>query len=264
MKIQEIKNTLGPHQRETLVLRKGDVGGTVHFTVPDLTGITSADFRLIKPDGTFVVKSGAIVQNTVIVQITEQMCTVYGSGIYNLELKASGVSVYTAIGRCLIDKNIDLNDYAASVAEVNGLVFPDDFLTSTDLSDYATKAYVDTSISRVTQISYSTTEQDTGLKWIDGKHIYQKTLQFVANDTLVNIADLNIDNVVDYKGLWRSSSNALYPLDTLALWTGQTSDSYFSRLVFSDDISGVKVTVNGWTFASGFITLYYTKTTDIV
>ena len=77
MKIQEIKNTLGPHQRETLVLRKGDVGGTVHFTVPDLTGITSADFRLIKPDGTFVVKSGAIVQNTVIVQITEQMCTVY-------------------------------------------------------------------------------------------------------------------------------------------------------------------------------------------
>lgn len=264
MKIQEIKNTLGPHQRETLVLRKGDVGGTVHFTVPDLTGITSADFRLIKPDGTFVVKSGAIVQNTVIVQITAQMCTVYGSGIYNLELKASGVSVYTAIGRCLIDKNIDLNDYAPSVAEVNGLVFPDDFLTSTDLSAYATKTYVDTSISAITPINYSTTEQNTGLKWIDGKDIYQKTLQFVANDTLVNIADLNIDNVVDYKGLWRSSNNNLYPLDTLALWASQTSNSYFSRLVFNDDISGVKIVVNGWTFASGFITLYYTKTTDTV
>lgn len=264
MKIQEIKNTLGPHQRETLVLRKGDVGGTVHFTVPDLTGITSADFRLIKPDGTFVVKSGAIVQNTVIVQITEQMCTVYGSGIYNLELKASGVSVYTAIGRCLIDKNIDLNDYAASVAEVNGLVFPDDFLTSTDLSAYATKTYVDTAISAVTPISYSTTEQNTGLKWIDGKDIYQKTLLFVANDTFVNIADLNIDNVVDYKGLWRSSSNAFYSLDTIALWSGQASTSYFSRVVFDDDTSGVKVIVNGWTFASGFITLYYTKTTDTV
>lgn len=179
MKIQEIKNTLGPHQRETLVLRKGDVGGTVHFTVPDLTGITSADFRLIKPDGTFVVKSGAIVQNTVIVQITEQMCAVYGSGIYNLELKASGVSVYTAIGRCLIDKNIDLNDYAASVAEVNGLVFPDDFLTSTDLSAYATKTYVDTAIASIpvyTPINYSTIEQDTGLKWVDGKHIYQRSI----------------------------------------------------------------------------------------
>lgn len=113
-------------------------------------------------------------------------------------------------------------------------------------------------------LDYSTTEQNTGLKWIDGKPIYQKTLQFVANDTLVNIADLSIDNVVDYKGLWRSTNNAPYPLDTLALWGSQTSNSYFSRLVFSDDISGVKVMVNGWTFASGFITLYYTKTTDTV
>lgn len=112
-------------------------------------------------------------------------------------------------------------------------------------------------------LNYSTDEQLTGKKWIDNKPIYQKTLQFVANDTLVNIADLNIDNVVDYKGLWRSSSNTPYPLDTLALWGGQGS-SYFSRLVFSDDISGVKIIVSGWTFASGFITLYYTKTTDTV
>ena len=260
MKIQEIKNTLGPHQRETLVLRKGDVGGTVHFTVPDLTGITSADFRLIKPDGTFVVKSGAIVQNTVIVQITEQMCTVYGSGIYNLELKASGVSVYTAIGRCLIDKNIDLNDYAASVAEVNGLVFPDDFLTNQDLSAYATKTYVNSSIAAIAPINYSTSEQDTGQKWIDNKPIYQKTLQLLENDTFINITDLNIDTIVDYKGLWRSPDNVPHPLDTIALWTGQASGSYFSRLLFSDDISGVKVVVNGWTFANGFITLYYTNT----
>lgn len=206
MKIQEIKNTLGPHQRETLVLRKGDVGGTVHFTVPDLTGITSADFRLIKPDGTFVVKSGAIVQNTVIVQITEQMCTVYGSGIYNLELKASGVSVYTAIGRCLIDKNIDLNDYAASVAEVNGLVFPDDFLTSTDLSAYATKTYVDTSIASIhvyTPPSYSTVEQKTGRKWIDNKDIYEKTIVFenavsvsYNNWTNLNVASTGVDHLI--------------------------------------------------------------------
>lgn len=205
MKIQEIKNTLGPHQRETLVLRKGDVGGTVHFTVPDLTGITSADFRLIKPDGTFVVKSGAIVQNTVIVQITEQMCTVYGSGIYNLELKASGVSVYTAIGRCLIDKNIDLNDYAASVAEVNGLVFPDDFLTSADLSDYVTETELETAISNIhTQISFSTEEQDTGLLWIDNRHIYQRTYFFETavsvsptSWTNLNISSAGIDGLIE-------------------------------------------------------------------
>lgn len=237
MKIQEIKNTLGPHQRETLVLRKGDVGGTVHFTVPDLTGITSADFRLIKPDGTFVVKSGAIVQNTVIVQITEQMCTVYGSGIYNLELKASGVSVYTAIGRCLIDKNIDLNDYAASVAEVNGLVFPDDFLTSTDLSAYATKTYVDTSISSIhvyTPPNYSFVEHDTGRIWVDGKHIYEITINPNINLTTTgqSVMDLtDVDNIIDvlpmvYKGGTRCQG-PYAPNDAFTTWLVNSNNLIF-------------------------------------
>lgn len=258
MKIQEIKNTLGPHQRETLVLRKGDVGGTVHFTVPDLTGITSADFRLIKPDGTFVVKSGAIVQNTVIVQITEQMCTVYGSGIYNLELKASGVSVYTAIGRCLIDKNIDLNDYAASVADVNGLVFPDDFLTSTDLSDYATKAYVDTSISRVTRISYSTAEQNTGLKWTDGKHIYQKTFYIAPND-YSDISDLNIDKVVSSDGVMELNNGTFYHLN---IYGDATYKAFYETNVPNGRLN--TIVGNGWTATNITVTIYYTKTTDTV
>lgn len=258
MKIQEIKNTLGPHQRETLVLRKGDVGGTVHFTVPDLTGITSADFRLIKPDGTFVVKSGAIVQNTVIVQITEQMCTVYGSGIYNLELKASGISVYTAIGRCLIDKNIDLNDYAASVAEVNGLVFPDDFLTSTDLSDYATKTYVDTSISKVTPISYSTTEQDTGRRWIDGKHIYQKTFN-IAPNSYADISALNIDKVVSSDGVIELNNGMFYHLN---IYGDATYKAFYETDVTNGRLS--IIIGSGWTATNITVTICYTKTTDTV
>lgn len=259
MKIQEIKNTLGPHQRETLVLRKGDVGCTVHFTVPDLTGITSADFRLIKPDGTFVVKSGAIVSNTVIVQITEQMCTVYGSGIYNLELKASGVSVYTAIGRCLIDKNIDLNDYAASVAEVNGLVFPDDFLTSQDLSAYATKTYVDTAIAAVpvyTPVSYSTTEQDTGRLWVDGKPIYQKTfnLTCTTNQLDVDLTALSIENVVKIDGGVYSSSGSFVPFgyeSATSVYTSSASNMHIYNAYFNER-------------TSGHATIWYTKTTDTV
>lgn len=261
MKIQEIKNTLGPHQRETLVLRKGDVGGTVHFTVPDLTGITSADFRLIKPDGTFVVKSGAIVQNTVIVQITEQMCTVYGSGIYNLELKASGVSVYTAIGRCLIDKNIDLNDYAASVAEVNGLVFPDDFLTSTDLSAYATKTYVDTSISSIhvyTPPNYSTTEQNTGLKWIDGKPRYQKTFN-IAPNSYVDISDINIDKVVSSDGVMELNNGVFYHLN---IYGDATYKAYYETDVTNGRLN--TIVGSGWGATNITVTLWYTKTTDTV
>lgn len=259
MKIQEIKNTLGPHQRETLVLRKGDVGGTVHFTVPDLTGITSADFRLIKPDGTFVVKSGAIVQNTVIVQITEQMCTVYGSGIYNLELKASGVSVYTAIGRCLIDKNIDLNDYAASVAEVNGLVFPDDFLTSADLSDYVTETELETAISNFhTLINFSTSEQNTGLKWIDGKPIYQRT--FNPNITLTTtgqsvMAMTDIDTIVEVKPLLVKGGNQCQspysPSDAFVTWQATSGNLlfYITGQHYNDAVLK-------------YVTVLYTKTTD--
>lgn len=259
MKIQEIKNTLGPHQRETLVLRKGDVGGTVHFTVPDLTGITSADFRLIKPDGTFVVKSGAIVQNTVIVQITEQMCTVYGSGIYNLELKASGVSVYTAIGRCLIDKNIDLNDYAASVAEVNGLVFPDDFLTSADLSDYVTETELETAISNIhTLINFSKSEQNTGLKWIDGKPIYQRT--FNPNITLTTtgqsvMAMKDIDTIVEVKPLLVKGGNQCQspysPSDAFVTWqaTSENLLFYITGQHYNDAVLK-------------YVTVLYTKTTD--
>lgn len=257
MKIQEIKNTLGPHQRETLVLRKGDVGGTVHFTVPDLTGITSADFRLIKPDGTFVVKSGAIVQNTVIVQITEQMCTVYGSGIYNLELKASGVSVYTAIGRCLIDKNIDLNDYVASVAEVNGLVFPDDFLTSTDLSDYVTETELETAISNIhTSINFSTAEQDTGQKWIDGKPIYQKTfnLAFSAPFMTVDLTSLSIDKFVKIEGGVCDSSGGFVPFgyeSAVSAYTSSTTSMSINNSYYNSR-------------TSGHATIWYTKTTDTV
>lgn len=257
MKIQEIKNTLGPHQRETLVLRKGDVGGTVHFTVPDLTGITSADFRLIKPDGTFVVKSGAIVQNTVIVQITEQMCTVYGSGIYNLELKASGVSVYTAIGCCLIDKNIDLNDYAASVAEVNGVVFPDDFLTEDDLSDYVTETELSNALSNLfTVINYSTTEQNTGLKWIDDKPIYQKTfnLTFTSNFLTVDLTALSIDSVVKIDGGVSDSSGGFIPFGYESATSVYTSST--TNMSINNQYSESK--------PSGHATIYYTKTTDTV
>lgn len=257
MKIQEIKNTLGPHQRETLVLRVGDIGGTVNFTVPDLTGITSADFRLIKPDGTFVVKSGAIVQNTVIVQITEQMCTVYGSGIYNLELKASGVSVYTAIGRCLIDKNIDLSEYAESVAEVNGLAFPDDFLTEDDLSDYVTETELSNALSNLfTVINYSTTEQNTGLKWIDGKPIYQKTfsLAFTSDFLTVDLTALSIDSVVKIDGGVCDSSGGFIPFGYESVTSAFTSSAI--NMSINNNLSGSK--------PSGYVTIQYTKTTDTV
>ena len=112
-------------------------------------------------------------------------------------------------------------------------------------------------------VDYSTTEQNTGLKWVDGKPIYQKTIELTTNDTWVSLTSLNIDNIVDYEGLWKAADNTPYPLDTLGVWGTQVSNSYFSRLMFSPT-QGVKIAVNGWTFVSGFVTIYYTKTTDTI
>lgn len=258
-------------QEENLILRQNDVGNDIVFLFDaKLDDITSTEFRLIKPDKTFVILTGTVEGNTATFTITEQCCAIPGRCHFNLRLINSSSNIYTYVSNCIIDINLNLEAAIESTAESNGYVFPDDFALKNEIPDtdeFATKNYVDTAISSIpvyTPPSYSTVEQNTGLKWIDGKHIYQKTLQFATNDTLVNITDLNIDNVVDYKGLWRSSDSVLYPLDTLAVWGGQTSNSYFSRLVFSDNISGVKIVVNGWTFSSGFITLYYTKTTDTV
>ena len=56
-------------------------------------------------------------------------------------------------------------------------------------------------------INYSTDEQDTGILWTDGRHIFQKTFIWESNQTLntamnstpFNVASLNIDSIVDVK-----------------------------------------------------------------
>lgn len=110
-------------------------------------------------------------------------------------------------------------------------------------------------------IDYSLNEQATGKKWVDGKPIYQKTIELTANDTWVDLTALNIDTIVDYSGMWISTDNDPYILDTLGTWGTSASNSYFSRIVINS-ANGVKIVVNGWTFSSGYITLQYTKTTD--
>lgn len=60
-----------------------------------------------------------------------------------------------------------------------------------------------TAIQAVKSIDYSTTEQDTGIKWIDGKTIYQKTF---ANDNgytsadSIDISSLNYDKILSIEG----------------------------------------------------------------
>ncbi len=58
--------------------------------------------------------------------------------------------------------------------------------------------------------NYSTTEQDTGIRWIDGKTIYQKTIYFAGGTSggQYNIPHgvSNLDKVIYLEGFYTDSS----------------------------------------------------------
>lgn len=114
-------------------------------------------------------------------------------------------------------------------------------------------------------INYSTTEQDTGLKWIDGSAIYQKTIDFgtMPSDDEKDVAHgiSNLAFVVDVEfivysstqGRWRMmpsvsrgniQAQSLYGVDSQYVWAlgGQNADVDSS-----------------WT---GTVTLRYTKSSS--
>lgn len=51
-------------------------------------------------------------------------------------------------------------------------------------------------------INYSTTEQNTGKKWIDGRDIYQITLTYImtTTDNSIDLSDYNIDLIINMFG----------------------------------------------------------------
>lgn len=107
-------------------------------------------------------------------------------------------------------------------------------------------------------VNYSTTEQDTGLKWIDGKTIYQKTFIITQNDTWEDLTNLNIDNCIEQKGTFNSTSGACLAFNV------NPGDSYYGIIDMELINNRFRVYVAGWTLATARVTLRYTKTTDTV
>lgn len=260
---QEIPISLLMEPQKNLIFRKGDFGNQIKIKFPDLTGITSAEFRLIKPDDTFVVSTGEIVENDILITITDQMSVKSGLCIFNLRLINNSTNIYTYVGRALIDDNINLDDYAESVAEVNGYTFPDDFALKSEIpssTDFATIEYVNDAIAAIptyTPISYSLEEQDTGLKWIDGKHIYQRTFEYSEGvdidtsgtqlPTVITNELTNVDNFIKAEAIRTTSG---FKQACIALWVYK--------------YNGVNVyTAGSWDKVNIF-TFWYTKTTDTI
>ena len=200
MLVQKVKFDLLQSKLDDIRVVQGDSSRQIQFICIDVDGepISTDDytytFNMIKPDHTFVIQS----LTGDVLTITEQMEAFTGTSYYNLQVKDSNDDIiYSGQGAFIVDDRLISDNDIESVAEVNGLVFPDDFLTSADLenyvkqeeladyakitdlpsylSDYATIDYVDTAISQIQTLdAYSTTEKIVGT-WIDGRPVYEKT-----------------------------------------------------------------------------------------
>lgn len=114
----------------------------------------------------------------------------------------------------------------------------------------------------ISDMDYSTSEQDTGCKWIDGKPIYRKTINFGAlpNASAKSVAHniTNIDNFVKVEGIaWTSSKAAVHlPFASPNQLAGAIS-------LLATNI-GIDISTGNdrREFANCYVTLWYTKTTN--
>ena len=179
---QIIKLDLNNHKADDIIIRVGEsytrkivfIPGTYEgddFTPTEFYGREDgprALFRLVKPDRSFVMNNLTVVHEVPDTGVyscelvpDEYMSQVAGIGYYDIRINDSDTEdefLYTVQGRVLIDDDMITDSMIESVAASNGFVFPDDFLTSADLSDYATKEYVDDAIATIDLTDYATKE----------------------------------------------------------------------------------------------------------
>lgn len=108
-----------------------------------------------------------------------------------------------------------INVKAISYADQSGVGGETIGVLSVGDTDYAVKQ------KRANMINYSTTEQDTGMKWIDGRSIYQKT--FAKQITLttdsrtwyeilssVELTEINCDTILNYDNSYINVNDEIY------------------------------------------------------
>lgn len=140
-------------------------------------------------------------------------------------------------------------------AELDNKQDADDLMTSADMDDVVTP--LPGVASRLPR--YSTEEQIVGY-WIDGKPLYQKTVQLVSQDSVwVEVAH-NISNIKQV-----CSINGVVGDSTGFFVTGGCVGASYERVFFQANTLSVKCYVAGNSVLINkpvYITIQYTKTTD--
>lgn len=106
---------------------------------------------------------------------------------------------------------------------------------------------------------YSTSEVDTGYHWIDGRTIYKKTINFGAlpnkNNKGVNLNIPNLGMVIGTEAFCAYSSGVNFPIPFTNV------NDFDSSVMLNYTATQVVITTKSdRSGATGYITMYYTKT----
>lgn len=144
---------------------------------------------------------------------------------------------------------------AAAGVAIDGLLIKDGKLATN--SSVVTANITDAAVTaaKLAVNSYETTEQNTGLKWVDDKDIYTKTIEFGAlpNNTTKNVAHgiTGIDTVVDLRGMASSGTSS---------FTLPHAHSTNPVTLYRNGNNVSIDTTSDRSLFSGMVTIFYTKT----
>ena len=248
---QELSISFWDSTGPDIIIHQGEKGREIEF-IPDveLPDGAAAQLVIVKPDKTFTISDCTINNHDhIIAEIPEQAGAVIGLAHYIIKITDTDTLVYSASGGLWVDDALLTDAMIESVAEVNGYVFPDDFLTAADLADYVTDSELETALQPYALTAdlpviaanpsgaatgtleklrinndifaipdpidvYSTTEHIVG-RWTDGATIYERTFNFTMPKSSswqsYNHGISNLDKVVDVHAFF-TASGTNYPL----------------------------------------------------
>ena len=225
------------------------VNGTPSLEIGDLDDVTITT----PTDGEILVYNGGSWENQANPASTANFAPDYDdTATYNTNDK---VIYQSLLYICLEDSVTGAWDGTKwqniTVADYNAEILPIESGSATN-----TKAYID-AIS-----TYTETERAVGV-WIDGKTIYQKTINITSvskdtswHNTAHNIS--NIDKVIHIDGIIMNTSNEYYPVPNIR--PAQTLDNLPVGIELNADRTNVRY-MNNWldSITKFYVTLKYTK-----
>ena len=113
----------------------------------------------------------------------------------------------------------------------------------------------------ISDMDYSTSEQDTGCKWIDGKKIYKKTISCGGGSNKNKAVNHNISNLSRTIKIEGQAYDGSVCISIPFTATGDGVSSSIQVYVSSTQIV-INFGVDRSNLIEMYVTLYYTKTTD--